>query len=508
MIKSRFLNTVTRKYSWGYIIALSFLIVSFSCFLFTSIYLSGQYSRSSDSLARINQLETGFTGLNEDVSMAYSFLSSDGVQKYREDSVSVKEILQQVEEMDTGYDRDRVDLTKSIESYLSISGDLIGSIDSYISGQIQTSGVHDSLDESYSETQEAYSYINVRFQNAYRSSLRTMQAEYDRLSGFQHRMYIALAVMLCVFVAVCILYIVRVIRGVSDSISRMMSGVNALEENIRTAEPIEMHSNDEFEKLADAFNRMQGMLQRQMMQLEEDSDVRERLVKAENENLRIYGELQKNHLAFLQSRINPHFLFNTLNMISAQAEIEGAQKSAELMEITASYLRYNLDNISKTVTLEKEVENLNDYIAIQKYRYDDRFLFEFRINPGTLALAMPCMVLQPLVENSIQHGIGMMTRGGKVTVGAIEKEGYVELTVTDNGVGMTEQQIQAVEKNLQENNTASRHIGLRNIYRRLQLFYQDDVSMSFRAENPGLSIRIRVPYMRLEQYEAKDGNSG
>jgi sensor histidine kinase YesM len=214
---------------------------------------------------------------------------------------------------------------------------------------------------------------------------------------------------------------------------------------------------------------------------------------SEIENLRIYSDLQKNHLDFLQSRVNPHFLFNTLNMISSLARIENADQSAELMEITASFLRYNLDNISKTVTLEKELQNLKEYVAIQECRYGGRYTYSFEVEEQVLNFLMPCMILQPLVENAIQHGIAMMLHGGWVCIKALQSEKGIRLEVRDNGVGMTEEQIQDIYKEIYENNSSNTHIGIRNIYRRLQLFYHNDVQFELENMNPGLKIVISLP---------------
>ena len=231
-----------------------------------------------------------------------------------------------------------------------------------------------------------------------------------------------------------------------------MDGISDMEEDVFQAKPIQISSNDEFEEFANAFNEI------------------------------------------LQSRANPHFLFNTLNMISSLARIENADQSAELMEITASFLRYNLDNISKTVTLKQEMENLKDYVAIQEYRYGGRYKYDFAVNDNCLEFKMPCMALQPLVENAIQHGIAMKLSGGRVWISAYAMSSRVFLEVRDNGTGMTERQIEEVYNDFYENNRSTTHIGLCNIYQRLKLFYQDDVQFVLSNMDPGLEIAISLPW--------------
>ena len=230
-----------------------------------------------------------------------------------------------------------------------------------------------------------------------------------------------------------------------------------------------------------------------MREIEENADIKERLAEMQIKNLKMFSELQRSHLDFLQSRVNPHFLFNTLNMISSLARIENADQCAELMETTAAFLRYNLDNISKTVPLEKEVENLKDYVAIQECRYGGRYQYTFEIEERCLDYKMPCMILQPMVENAIQHGIAMMLENGHVWIRIYPQGNCVCLEVQDNGVGMTEEQIRSIYEDFHENKSSGNHIGIRNIYRRLSLYYHNDLKFEFYNMDPGLKIFISLP---------------
>ena len=288
-------------------------------------------------------------------------------------------------------------------------------------------------------------------------------------------------------------YAVKSMRSMKHSFDVLEDGIDAFKKDVRNAPMIELHTSDEFEELADAFNNSQIVIRNQMDSLAESARDKEKLAEMEKENLRIYGKLQKNNLDFLQARINPHFLFNTLNMITAQANIENADKTAELLETTAEFLRYNLDNISNTVTMQQEFNNLQDYIKIEKTRYGDRFRIETSISRDVYEQHMPCMVLQPLVENSISHGVGTLISGGWITIRAFREDSRVVMEVTDNGNGMSEEQIHAMYESLKNGDDYSKHIGIRNIYRRLQLFYNNDVNLTLQSQNPGLCIRISVP---------------
>lgn len=440
MKKARFLNSVGKKYIVGYVIVVVFSVILLMVAVICNNYVSGQYDNAIGEMISINNLENSVEVLNGDINMAYLYLSEEGTENYEQ-------------------------YRKSAEQYLKI----------------------------VKELQELYSYVILRFQKAYSVKLNKLSQLENRLNALQ-RNILRLQIGMIVCTLICIgLYLTRVIMEVSRSIATMQKGVESIQDNVLSAEPIQIESNDEFEEFAAAFNKMTGIIQKQMREIEENADIKERLAEMQIKNLKMFSELQRSHLDFLQSRVNPHFLFNTLNMISSLARIENADQCAELMETTAAFLRYNLDNISKTVPLEKEVENLKDYVAIQECRYGGRYQYTFEIEERCLDYKMPCMILQPMVENAIQHGIAMMLENGHVWIRIYPQGNCVCLEVQDNGVGMTEEQIRSIYEDFHENKSSGNHIGIRNIYRRLSLYYHNDLKFEFYNMDPGLKIFISLP---------------
>ncbi|MGB4661823.1 MAG: histidine kinase [Mobilitalea sp.] len=494
MKKPRFLNTVERKYSAGYVVVGFFVILFLLTTVVSNQYISHQYSRATAELSVVNDLEKSVKDLNDSVNLSYLYLSEAGTEEYFANKVTVETRLKKTNlQVNKNFLRETADTNMTVETYVLKSDSLMKELQEYLSSEERNTSDYEQLESQYTDLQETYSYINICFQNVYSAKLSILSDMEKQLSLLQRVITIFQIVILLLMIICCAIYLYRVIRGVSSSIAKMMKGVNSIEKDVFQAELIQIGSNDEFEEFASAFNSMIQIIQSQMRKIEENSDIRERLSAAEIENLRIYSDLQKNHLDFLQSRVNPHFLFNTLNMISSLARIENADQSAELMEITASFLRYNLDNISKTVMLEKEMQNLKEYVAIQEYRYGGRYAYSFEVDDQALDFSMPCMILQPIVENAIQHGIAMKLSGGCVWIKAYQSENGICLEVRDNGVGMTEEQIQDIYKDIYENNSSNTHIGIRNIYRRLQLFYHEDVQFELENMNPGLKIVISLP---------------
>lgn len=492
MKRPRFLNTVEKKYIVGYgivgILAVVFMIITVCC----NSYVSNRYTDAISELVTVNNLEASVEKLNGNVNQTYIYLTENSVETYGQNREQVNKYLLETQiQLEDNFIREVMDAEKTVETYVEKSDSLMEKLEEYLVSS--TRGDYESLENQYNDLQEIYSYVVLRFQNVYSVKLNVLSQMEEKLHLLQNNILVLQVALLVLALLGSIFYLTYVIREVSRSISTMRKGVDAIQKNVQEASPILIESGDEFEEFANAFNDMTRIIQSQMREIEENADIKERLAEMEIKNLRMFSELQKSHLDFLQSRVNPHFLFNTLNMISSLARMENADDCAELMEITASFLRYNLDNISKTVTLKKEVENLKEYVAIQEYRYGGRYAYHFDIEDRCLDFAMPCMILQPLVENAIQHGIAMKLKDGAVWIRVYQVEDRVCLEVRDNGEGMTEEQIRDIYEDFYENTSSGTHIGIRNIYRRLRLFYHDDVQFEFHNMDPGLEIFISLP---------------
>ncbi|MCG8485227.1 MAG: PocR ligand-binding domain-containing protein [Clostridia bacterium] len=165
--------------------------------------------------------------------------------------------------------------------------------------------------------------------------------------------------------------------------------------------------------------------------------IQEHLTKETNKNLQLQQIVKKQELKRMQAQMNPHFLFNALNSIARMAMQEDAPKAEQLIYELADYLRYTIKNTSDMPTLEKELNNLFHYIAIQKIRFGDRITFIIDIDSSLLEYKIPSMILQPIVENSIIHGLESLKEGGYVKVigKKIVETSEFQLLIIDNGIG-------------------------------------------------------------------------
>jgi len=205
-------------------------------------------------------------------------------------------------------------------------------------------------------------------------------------------------------------------------------------------------------------------------------------------------------LKALQSQINPHFLFNTLNVISKLAYIEGAERTSEWTISTSKLLRYNLRKLDEPVTLREEVEHAKEYFSIQKARFRDRVMFQLDIDETCLDQVIPCLTLQPLLENAFVHGIEGMEEGAIIQLSIRPRKNYIRITIADNGVGMEEDIRRAILQSSSYPFSKKGHstgLGMSNVLRRLQLFYGiEKLVKIYSTPNKGTTIVLTLPKKR------------
>lgn len=180
-------------------------------------------------------------------------------------------------------------------------------------------------------------------------------------------------------------------------------------------------------------------------------------------------------------------------MISQTARMEEAEETARLMEATADFLRYNLGKVTKAVTLADEIDNTRNYVYIQRCRFGERIRFVFEVDESCAGQEVPCMILQPLVENSVTHGVGAMIGGGTVTIRLFKQDGAACLEVRDNGVGISAQRLAQLRDSFKKEGGEGGHIGLKNVYLRLKLFFGEGLQFSIDSGPDGTAVRIGLP---------------
>ncbi|MZP30069.1 histidine kinase [Heliobacterium undosum] len=223
--------------------------------------------------------------------------------------------------------------------------------------------------------------------------------------------------------------------------------------------------------------------------------VQRRLMTEMKEKADLEKMLREAEIKALQSQINPHFLFNTLNTIARLALLEGASQTEEVVYALSDLLRHNLRHDRPMSVLREEISYIQSYLSIQAARFGDRIRSTVNVPEDLLDIQIPTMTLQPLVENAIIHGLEQKTGGGKIDIAAVREEGRVTVTIADTGVGVTPEKIAQIFRG--ERYTPSGHttgLGILNVHLRLQHYFGRECGLDITGiPGEGTTVEIHLP---------------
>jgi len=280
---------------------------------------------------------------------------------------------------------------------------------------------------------------------------------------------IGLALMLSVFIA---FRITKPLRKLSHLMRRVERG------DLNVSFPVKQ--SDEVGHLGRAFNMMVSKLS-ELGYLLYETEIREKDAQ----------------IAALQSKINPHFLYNTLGSISMYAEMEGQREIVAMSNNLSRLLRYSLSDNKESVTLQDEIEHVGGYMTIQKMRYEDRIHFTLDIDEEVLACKVIPLMIQPVVENAINHGIDKGIGEGNIRLTGRQADGVLSITVEDDGIGLSKEQLDEIRKRLNTRELGGKTgNGLLNVHRRILLHYGEPYGLTLESmPYQGLKVVIKLPVM-------------
>lgn len=339
--------------------------------------------------------------------------------------------------------------------------------------------------EDYSKAKKLYEYLqscvrslntSVFLENSQNYSV--LRSTLNYVVGFS--MFLLIASML-----VALAWIVMMTRTITRPLIKLAEAANTIAKGgLEVDFPI-IDTGDEISTVAKACNKMMNSIRDYIRQTKENYERESRMI--ENE-LNMKNDLKEAQLKYLQAQINPHFLFNSLNAAAQLAMMEGAENTCLFVQNMADFFRYNVRKMEKDTTLKEELELVDSYIYILNVRFAGEIHYTKQIDERVTGTMMPSMILQPLIENAVNHGIRELQGEGKIHLSVYSDGGMVCVKVEDNGVGIEPEVIEKIMRGESAHSHSQRDsagIGMDNVINRLKRYYNMEHVIEIRRREEG-----------------------
>lgn len=471
------------------------------------------YSRVNMAIGEIDKVYVSNVSLNElsdtiktTHGSMYEYLTTtnqDALEDYFRSEQKFSDMIGQLHDRPT--DNEMLLLEKNIramsETYLNKMDDIL---------QAKRGRNIEKYRTGFEEAGQLYDYINQYIYTLNNMQFKINSDNYEVLLVSQRYLEMISSGILVAVMAVDLLIIAAWTQNIVRPLGQLAKTANAVAAGNFDADHIEVYSADEIGVVTKAFNKMLESIREYIRRLK-DSMEKER-VMMENEQLMKEKELMMEthlkdaQLRYLQSQINPHFLFNSLNAGAQLAMMEGAEKSCLFIEKMADYFRYNVKKVHEDSTLEEEVQTVENYIYILNVRFSGEIHFDKRIDRRTLQTKVPSMILQPIVENSVKHGITEIDWDKKIWLSIQKKGDLIRISIRDNGKGISPEKIAEIMEGSvvpSDSSTDSTGIGLGNVIARFRLYYGRDDTFLIRSDGPGKGTEVVLTIPFAEQVPAQ-----
>lgn len=348
---------------------------------------------------------------------------------------------------------------------------------------------------SFDEAAKIYQYINTYIYSLNNEQFKENTRNYQKLlSSLKYFELINTGILIVIAISNIIL-IILLTREMINPLIKLAESANRVAKGQFDIELVNVESKDEIGVVTKAFNQMvisiQNYIEQIKKSMELESSMKEKALMMEN-------HLKDAQLKYLQAQINPHFLFNTLNAGAQLAMMENADKTYLYVQNMAEFFRYNVKNNNEFVTLQEEIEMVDSYVYILNVRFSGEIKFIKKIDHQYRKVQIPSMILQPIVENSINYGIRNIDWEGVIELSVYREDNHVCISIRDNGIGMSKELIKKVmnsELKATDLSKDSNGVGLDNVISRLRLFYscQDVMEITSVGKNMGTEVAIFIP---------------
>ena len=448
--------------------------------------------RRMDTVYSSNVDLTDLSASLENVQQAlYSYLSvktSDSLENYYRCEQDYRYLLENLSSQISSNPTKLLErnIRQMSETYLSLTGE----------GVAAKRGRNvEKYKEIYDQSQELYGYINSYIYQLNSQQFRNNSSSYQALREALRYLEISSLVLMAVMMGIGALVLFAITKGMIEPLANLAEIAHLVGQGNFDVKMTKTDSLDEVGVVTRAFNTMVESLGEYVVRTKESMEKEQQMMEKE---LLMKNHLKEAQLKYLQSQINPHFLFNSLNAGVQLAMMEDAEKTCIFVEKMADFFRYNVKKGLEDASLGEELTAVENYIYILNVRFAGDIHFTKKVDESIMECRVRSMILQPLVENAVNHGIRNIDWEGKILLEITGLEDNILIRVKDNGKGMSEERIREVLDGCMEDTgeqSDSTGVGMNNVISRLELYYDKKnlVEINSPGENMGTEIILTLP---------------
>lgn len=441
---------------------------------------------------QLNELSVSLNQVQDSMTEYLNAKTSDSLENYYRSAQVYSDRAEELSQVVTGRLLDRMEysIRNMSEAYLN---EVAQTIEAKRGRNVEKYRSH------YEEASKLYGYISTYIYSLNNEQFKENSENYrEMVSAFKSFEQGGNLILIAVIIVNALL-ILRLTANLISPLKTLAGRADEVGKGNFDLEPLPEMSRDEVGVVTGAFNQMVISIQDYIRQVRESAETERQLKEKE---LMMEAHLKDAQLKYLQAQINPHFLFNTLNAGAQLAMMEGADRTYEYVQVMAEFFRYNVKKGSKTVTIGEEIELVDNYIYILNVRFSGDILYEKEIDSSLMNVKMPSMILQPIVENCVNHGIRDMMGEGRIKMKVYRQDDKACISIEDNGIGMSQEMIDGLLNGTPIAGTKkeSNGIGMDNVIARLKLFVGDDDVIHIESEGEGKGSKF-IMYLSTDSRE-------
>lgn len=480
-----------------------FILANFVVFAVTLILILGINSMSSEidtvyqGNLRLNELSDALTAVQDSMTDYLNSKTSDSLEEFYRNEQAYSQMVQEMSDEVTGaaFQRMERSIRHMSEEYLEFVGQTI---------EAKRGRNVEKYRVRYENATQMYEYINTYIYSLNNEQFRSNSENYSRLSGAFRSFEMMSVIALTIVIVLSVCMVVKLTGDIISPLKNLAVTADEVAGGNFDTDLLQVQSEDEIGVVTRAFNQMIVSIRQYLERLRQSMEIQSSLMEKE---LLMEAHLKDAQLKYLQAQINPHFLFNTLNAGAQLAMMEGADRTYDYVQNVAEFFRYNVKKSNDIVTIREELELVDHYIYILNVRFSGDIHYQKNISEELLECSMPSMILQPIVENCVNHGIREMNGEGRIWLKVFrDGEDTVGISIRDNGIGMdqdTREKILSGDYHAEQQTSGSNGIAMGNVIARLRLFTQNESVMKIQSDGKDQGTEV-ILYFPVKEREKTD----